>query len=91
MWGFNQSEWIFLIWIVVASNKISVSFYGLLIEKSCQPEVKLHFGYCHFNHKISFCSSCRIQSEELFEDLNLSNKKKYTKAIAKLNDQNCLL
>ena len=37
--------------------------------------------------KTHFCSGCRIQSEEIFKDLNLSNKKIYTKAIAKLNDQ----
>ena len=35
MCGFNQSEWIFLIWIVVVSNQILVSFYGILIENSC--------------------------------------------------------
>ena len=32
MCGFNQSEWIFLIWIVAVSNHISVSFFGFLIE-----------------------------------------------------------
>ena len=35
MCGFNQSEWIFLIWIVLVSNQILISFYGILIENSC--------------------------------------------------------
>ena len=34
MCGFNQSERIFFIWIVVVSNQISFSFFGVLIEKS---------------------------------------------------------
>ena len=34
MCGFNQSERIFLIWIVVVSNQILFSFFGVLIEKS---------------------------------------------------------
>ena len=43
MCGFNQSEWIFLIWIVVVSNQILVSFYGILIENSCPIENKAPF------------------------------------------------
>ena len=35
MCGFNQSEWTFLIRIVVVSNQISISFYGIFIENSC--------------------------------------------------------
>ena len=33
--GFNQSELIFANWIVIVSKPISVSSYGVVIEKSC--------------------------------------------------------
>ena len=35
MSGLKQSVWIFLIWIAVLSNQISVSFFGIDIEKLC--------------------------------------------------------
>ena len=76
MCGFNQSEWIFFIWIVLVSNQILVSFYGILIENSCPIGNKAPFWLLSFpiTQKIHFCSGCRIQSEDPFKDLNLPNK-----------------
>ena len=48
MCGFNQSERIFLVWILVVSKNISVYFYGILIENLCPIGIKAPFYILSF-------------------------------------------
>ena len=75
MCGFNQPEWFFLVWIVVVSNQILVSFYKK--KSRIQSETKFFLGIVISNHKnVHFWTSFRIQTEESlpFRDLNFPNK-----------------
>ena len=78
MCGFNQSELIFLIWIIVVFNHISASFLkNSYIKDVSNWNQSSILDIVVSNHKNDhFCSSCRIQSEEslLFKGLNLPNK-----------------
>ena len=100
MCGFNQSDLVFLNWIIVVAKKILASFYEILGRKLCpignKAPLWVHLHIVVSNHKhVSFSSSCRIQSDKIvtFKDLNLTNQKKCTqKQLQKLMTKRiCLL
>ena len=45
MFGLNQSELVFLIWIVFVANQILASFHGIFMKNHVQSEIKFHFRY----------------------------------------------
>ena len=81
MCGFNQSELVFFVWIVVVANQTLATFHGALGQKLCPIGNKAPFWLLlHLvvsKHKnVQFCFSCRIQSDKFlpFKDLNFPNK-----------------